>query len=135
MSPKIFINLPVADLKKSMVFYEAIGFKNNPQFTDETAACMVVSEEIYVMILTHEKFSQFITKSISDSKTQASAILSLEMESIEKVDGLVLKALAAGGNESREAMVLDFMYQRSVEDPDGHNWEFFFMDMSKFPSA
>lgn len=134
MSPKIFINLPVTDLKRAMDFYEAIGFKNNPQFTDDTAACMVVSEEIYVMILTHEKFSQFITKSISDSKAQASAILSLEMESNARVDELVSKALAAGGNESREAMVLDFMYQRSVEDPDGHNWEFFYMDMSKFPA-
>ena len=118
-----------------MDFYEAIGFKNNPQFTDETAACMVVSEEIYVMLLTHEKFSQFVNKPISDSKSQVSAILSLEMDSNEKVDELVSKALAAGGTESREAMVLDFMYQRSVEDPDGHNWEFFFMDMSKFPTS
>lgn len=135
MSPKIFINLPVTDLKRAMEFYEAIGFKNNPQFSDETAACMVVSEEIYVMILTHDKFSQFITKSICDSKSQASAILSLEMDSNAKVDELVSKAISAGGKESREAMVLDFMYQRSVEDPDGHNWEFFFMDMSKFPAA
>ncbi len=135
MSQKIFVNLPVSDLKRAMSFYEAIGFKNNPQFSDETAACMVVSEEIYVMILTHEKFSQFVNKDICNTRSQVAAILSLEMESNAKVDELVTKALAAGGNESREAMVMDFMYQRSVEDPDGHNWEFFYMDMSKFPTA
>ncbi|KAA5537103.1 glyoxalase/bleomycin resistance/extradiol dioxygenase family protein [Taibaiella lutea] len=133
MKPKIFINLPVADLKKSMDFYTQIGFSVNPQFTDETAAAMVFSDEIFVMLLTHEKFSMFTTKPISNAGQHASAIFALEVESPEKMNKMVDSALAAGGREPLEGKDYGFMQQRSMEDPDGHLWEVLFMDMSKFP--
>ncbi|HRE50204.1 MAG TPA: VOC family protein [Flavitalea sp.] len=133
MSKKIFINLPVRDLQKSMAFYAAIGFTNNPQFTDETAACMVLTEEIYVMLLTHAKFSQFTQKGIGDTAKNASVINSLSVDSKEEVDAMIKKALKAGGKESNEAKDYGFMQQQSFEDLDGHLWEVFYMDMSKFP--
>lgn len=133
MSKKIFINLPVRDLQKSMAFYAAIGFTNNPQFTDETAACMVLTEEIYVMLLTHAKFSQFTQKGIGDTAKNASVINSLSVDSKEEVDVMIKKALKAGGKESNEAKDYGFMQQQSFEDLDGHLWEVFYMDMSKFP--
>lgn len=133
MKPKIFINLPVADLKKSMDFYTQIGFSVNPQFTDDTAAAMVFSDEIFVMLLTHEKFSMFTNKSISNTGQNASAIFALEVESPEKMNKMVDSALAAGGKEPIESKDYGFMQQRSMEDPDGHLWEVLFMDMSKFP--
>lgn len=133
MKKQIFINLPVSDLKRSMDFYTAIGFTNNPQFTDHTAACMVVSEEIFVMLLTHEKFSGFIEKKIADTKATSAVINSLSLESVESVNTFLENVLAAGGTESFEARDYGFMLQRSFEDPDGHNWEVFHMDMSKFP--
>lgn len=133
MKPKIFINLPVADLKKSKDFYTQIGFSVNPQFTDETAAAMVFSDEIFVMLLTHEKFSMFTNKAISNTGQHASAIFALEVESPEKMNQMVDNALAAGGKEPIESKDYGFMQQRSMEDPDGHLWEVLFMDMSKFP--
>jgi predicted lactoylglutathione lyase len=134
MKKQVFINLPVADLKKSMDFYTAIGFQNNPQFTDNTAACMVISEEIFVMLLTHKKFSEFIKKEIADSKKTAEVINALSMQNNEEVNKFVDKAIAAGGNEPIEAKDYVFMFQRSIEDPDGHIWEVFYMDMSKIPA-
>lgn len=116
-----------------MDFYAAIGFTNNPQFTDETAACMVLSEEIYVMLLTHAKFSQFTQKDIGNAFKSASVINSLSVDSKEEVDAMMEKALKSGGKESNEAKDYGFMQQRSFEDPDGHLWEVFYMDMSKFP--
>ena len=133
MAKKIFINLPVADLQKAMAFYTTIGFTNNPQFTDETAACMVLSEEIFVMLLTHPKFSQFTQKEISNSFKTASVINSLSAESNDEVNAMTEKAIAAGGKEPNEAKDYGFMQQRSFEDLDGHNWEVLYMDMSKFP--
>lgn len=133
MATKIFINLPVADLPKAMSFYTAIGFTNNPQFTDETAACMVVSEEIYVMLLTHAKFNEFITKEIGDTSTTTSVINALSADSPEEVNTMVEKALQSGGKEPMAARDYGFMQQRSFEDPDGHLWEIFYMDMSKLP--
>ncbi len=133
MSKQIFINLPVKDLKKSMVFYEAIGFTNNPQFTDETAACMVWSENIFVMLLTHDKIKQFISKSIIEAKQHVGVINALSVENTEEVNAFIEKAVKAGGNEYAEARDYGFMQQRSVEDLDGHNWEVFYMDLSKFP--
>lgn len=135
MSKQIFINLPVKDLKKSMAFYEAIGFTNNPQFTDDTAACMVWSDHIYVMILTHEKFQSFTNKKIIDAKQGIGVINSLSLTSLDEVGAFAEKALAAGGSEYREAQDYGFMQMRSVEDLDGNNWEVFYMDMSKFPNA
>lgn len=132
MKKQIFINLPVADLTKSMDFYTQIGFTNNPQFTDETAACMVLSDEIFVMLLTHEKFSQFTNKQIADTKKTASVINSLSVESGNAVNEFMTKALNAGATEPNEAKDYGFMQQRSMEDPDGHLWEVLYMDMTKF---
>jgi predicted lactoylglutathione lyase len=134
MKPKVFINLPVEDLARSMEFYTAIGFVNNPQFTDDTAACMVLSEEIYVMILTHKKFREFTSKEIANTHKSIAAINALSLESVEKMNDMADKALAAGGKESYEPKDYGFMQQRTFEDPDGHNWEVFYMDMSKLPS-
>jgi uncharacterized protein len=133
MAKKIFINLPVADLQKAMNFYTAIGFTNNPQFTDNTSACMVLSDEIYVMLLTHPKFKAFTEKEIADSFKTASVINSLSVDSNEEVNAMAEKVVNAGGNESSEPKDYGFMQQRSFEDLDGHLWEVFYMDMAKFP--
>ncbi len=133
MAKKIFINLPVADLQKAMTFYAAIGFTNNPKFTDDTAGCMVLSEEIYVMLLTHPKFKEFTKKDIGDTFKIASVINSLSVDSNEEVNTMVEKALNAGGKEPNEAKDFGFMQQRSFEDLDGHLWEVLYMDLSKFP--
>ena len=133
MSKQVFINLPVKDLKKSMDFYEAIGFTNNPQFTDETAACMVWSDAIFVMLLTHDKLKQFISKTIIDAKQTVGVINALSLESNDEVNAFLEKAIIAGGNEYAEPKDYGFMQQRSVEDLDGNSWEVFYMDMSKFP--
>jgi predicted lactoylglutathione lyase len=134
MAKKIFINLPVADLQKSMTFYTAIGFTNNPQFTDETAACMVLSDEIYVMLLTHPKFKEFTKKEIGNAFTTASVINSLSVDSVDEVNTMADKALAAGGKETNEPKDYGFMQQRSFQDVDGHLWEVVYMDVTKFPT-
>jgi uncharacterized protein len=133
MSKKIFINLPVTNLQKSMDFYTAIGFTNNPQFTDDTAACMILSDEIYVMLLTHGKLSQFTTKNIIDAKTNVGAINSISCDTVEEVNKMADTALSNGGAEPSEPKDYGFMQQRSFEDLDGNHWEVFYMDMSKFP--
>ncbi|WP_130733867.1 VOC family protein [Flavobacterium sp. J27] len=134
MKSKIFINLPISNLEKSVAFYTAIGFTNNKQFSDETAACMVFSDEIYVMLLTKPKFSNFITKEIADTSKTAAAILSLELKDISSVNEMAEKVIQAGGKEFAEPKDYGFMFQRSFEDLDGHNWEIFYMDMSQFPT-
>ncbi|HRD58531.1 MAG TPA: glyoxalase/bleomycin resistance/extradiol dioxygenase family protein [Ferruginibacter sp.] len=133
MSKQVFINLPVKDLKKSMAFYEALGFTNNPQFTDDSAACMVWSDAIFVMLLTHDKFKQFISKDIIDGKKLVGSINALSLENIDAVNTFAENAIKAGGKEYAEVKDYGFMRQRSIEDLDGNNWEPFFMDMSKFP--
>ena len=133
MRTQIFINLPVKDLQKSMTFYTKMGFTNNPQFSDDSAKCMVLSEEIFVMLHTHEKFKTFITKPITDFSKTTSALLSISVESLEKVNEISDHAIAAGGTEPIEAKDYGFMQQRTIEDLDGHIWEIFYMDMSKFP--
>lgn len=133
MKKQIFINLPVADLKKSMDFYTSIGFTNNPQFTDETGACMVLSEEIFVMLLTHAKLSEFTKKKIADTKTTVAVINSLAVESVDAVNEFMTRALNAGATEPSQAKDYGFMLQRSIEDLDGHLWEVFYMDLTKFP--
>ncbi|CAN5456228.1 VOC family protein [soil metagenome] len=133
MKKQIFINLPIADLKKSMAFYTQLGFTNNPQFTDENSACMAYSEEIFVMLLTHEKFIEFTKKKIADTKTTASVINSLAVESNDAVNKFMTAALKAGATEPNEAKDYGFMQQRSMADLDGHLWEVLYMDLSKFP--
>lgn len=133
MAKKIFINLPVADLPASMNFYSKIGFQNNPMFTDETAACMVLSEEIYVMLLTREKFASFSAKAVGDAKASTAVINSISVDSLEEVNAMADAALKAGGSEPHELKDYGFMQQRSFTDPDGHHWEVLYMDITKFP--
>ena len=133
MAQQIFINLPIKDLKRSMAFYEAIGFKNNPQFTDETAAAMALSENIIVMLLTYTKFKEFTPKEIIDGKKTAGVLNSVSFPGNAEMNDFVNKALKAGGKEYRDPQDFGFMQLRCFEDPDGHNWEAFFMDVSKFP--
>jgi len=128
MPTKIFVNLPVKDLKKSMSFYDAIGFRNNPQFTDDTAACMVISDDIYVMILTEAKFKTFTPKKIADATTSTEVLTALSRESRVDVDDIVRKAIAAGGSTYAEPKDHGFMYQHGFQDPDGHIWEVLWMD-------
>ncbi|MCI0600502.1 MAG: hypothetical protein L0Y50_00100 [Beijerinckiaceae bacterium] len=125
---KIFVNLPVIDLDKSMAFFNAIGFSFNPQFSDKTAACMVMSEDIYAMLLTHPKIKQFTSKEIADARKTAEVITALAVESKAKVHELADKAIAAGAKEPRPPQDYGFMFARSFEDPDGHIWEVFWMD-------
>lgn len=134
MAIQIFINLPVKNLEKSKEFYEQLGFTINPQITDETAASLVISDTIYVMLLTHKKTKMFTSKEIANAHKTTEVLNSLSVERKEKVDEIVGKAVKNGGIESGEPQVHDFMYQRSFEDPDGHIWEVVWMDMSKFPA-
>jgi uncharacterized protein len=136
MSKLIFINLPVADLTKSMAFYEAVGATNNPQFSDETAACMVVSDTIHVMLLTHEKWKTFTSKAIPDARASAQVLLCLSCDSKDEVISYVDKAVAAGGKgDPTPTQDFGFMYGRSFEDPDGHIWEVMWMDMAAASEA
>jgi predicted lactoylglutathione lyase len=128
MPTKIFVNLPVKDLNRSRAFFEGLGFTFNPQFTDETAACMVISDDIYAMLLTPAKFKEFTRKEIADATRVTEVLTCLSAESKAEVDRLVGAALASGGTEAREPMDYGFMYGRSFQDPDGHIWEIIWMD-------
>jgi predicted lactoylglutathione lyase len=130
MAKLIFVNLPVADLPAAKAFYEAIGAVNNPTFTDDSAACMVFSETIHVMLLTHEKFAQFTPKRIADARETSEVLICISADSREAVDEIADKAIAAGGREPRERQDLGFMYGRAFEDLDGHIWEPMWMDMA-----
>jgi uncharacterized protein len=132
MSKQIFINLAVTNLQKSMEFYTALGFSNNPQFSDEAGKCMVWSESIFVMLLTHEKFSLFATKPIANTKNNLAGLFSLSMDNIDAMNKMMADGLKAGGVEPTEMKDYGFMQQRTIEDFDGHTWEIFYMDMSKF---
>ena len=134
MAKQIFINLAVKELQKSMDFYTALGFMNNPQFSDDSGKCMVWSENIFVMLLTHEKFASFATKPIADTKSNLAAIFSLSTDGIDEVNNIVTNGLKAGGTEPTEMRDYGFMQQRTIEDFDGHTWEVFYMDISKFPT-
>jgi predicted lactoylglutathione lyase len=133
MAKQIFINLAVTDLAKSMDFYTALGFSNNPQFSDDTAKCMVWSESIFVMLLNHEKFTSFTNKPIADTKNTIAGLFSLSVDSVDEVNSMMATGLNAGGIEPNEMRDYGFMQQRTIEDPDGHTWEIFFMDITKFP--
>ncbi len=133
MAKQIFINLAVKDLQRSMDFYTALGFTNNPQFSDESGKCMVWSENIFLMIMTHEKFAGFATKPIADTKSKLAGLFSLSLDSVDEMNKLMASGLKAGGIEPHEMRDHGFMQQRTIEDFDGHTWEVFFMDLSKFP--
>lgn len=133
MTKQIFINLAVKDVQKSMDFYTALGFTNNPQFSDENAKCMVWSEAIFLMIMQPEKFAGFTSKPIADTKNNIAGLFSLSFNSVDEVNQTMESGLKAGGIEPNEMRDYGFMQQRTIEDFDGHTWEVFFMDMSKFP--
>ncbi len=128
MFPKIFVNLPVKDLARSMEFFTALGFSFNPQFTDETAASMVVSEDIYVMLLTEARFQDFTPKAVADARQSTEVLVSFALESRQAVEEIVRKAFEAGAANYAEAKDYGFMYQHGFEDLDGHIWEFVYMD-------
>lgn len=130
MSRKMFVNLPVRDLDRSKAFFAALGFSFNPQFTDSNAACMVVSEHNYVMLLTVPFFKGFTPKALADAHATTEVLVAFDCESRDAVDLLVAQALAAGGKEPRPATDHGFMYQRTIEDLDGHLWEPFWMNAS-----
>ena len=134
MTRQVFINLAVKDLQKSTDFYTALGFTNNPQFSDDTSKCMVWSDTIFVMIMTHEKFSTFATKPIADTKSAVAGLFSLSVSSLDEVNKIVSNGLEVGGTEPHEIRDYGFMQQRTIEDYDGHTWEIFFMDVSKIPT-
>jgi predicted lactoylglutathione lyase len=134
MTKMIFVNLPVKDLSASMTFYRALGFVNNPQFSDETGACMVWSEAINVMLLTHAKWSTFTKRPIPPS-TSSEVMLALSCDSRGAVDEMSKAAIANGGKpDINPIQDLGFMYNRTVADPDGHVWEAFWMDPAAMPS-
>jgi uncharacterized protein len=128
MATKIFVNLPVNNLPKSIAFFTALGYTFNPQFTDETATCMIISEDIYAMLLTHDKFKTFTPKPISDAKKSTEVLICLSCETRAQVDDLVGKAVAAGGATYSEPKDYGFMYQHGYQDLDGHIWELMYMD-------
>jgi len=129
MTTQIFVNLPVKDLDKSVAFFKAVGFKNNPKFTDQTAACIVFSDDINAMLLTHDKFRSFAKKPIADAQETTGVLTCLTFDDKAKVDEIVDKAIAAGGSEpKREPQDNDSMYMRSFDDLDGHLWEIMWMD-------
>ena len=136
MAKQIFINLPVRDLPKAKAFYEAIGAVNNPQFSDDTAACMVLSDSIFVMLLTYPKWAFFTKKPIVDAREASEVMLALSADERASVDAMVDAAGAHGGKADVNAKQdLGFMYGRSFEDVDGHVWETMFMDMSQMPQG
>jgi uncharacterized protein len=130
MSTKIFVNLPVTDLNNSIEFFTKLGFTFNPQFTDETAACMIISDDIFAMLLTHAKFQAFTPKKICDATKSTEVLVALSCENREKVDEMVRKAVAAGGTTYNEPQDHGFMYGHGFQDLDGHIWEVFYMDPS-----
>lgn len=134
MPRMIFVNLPVTDLDASMAFYKSLGFENNPHFTDETAACMVWSEAIHVMLLTHAKWRHFTSRPIPPA-TSSEVMLALSCDGREAVDAMNRAAAAQGGTADINPMQHHgFMYDRSLADPDGHIWEAMWMDPGAVPA-
>ncbi len=134
MSTQIFVNLPVKDLKKTIAFFTKLGFKFNPQFTDENATCMIIGDNIFAMLLVEKFFKTFIPdKDISDAKKNTEVLLALSIESRTKVDQMMANVIDAGGKEPRKPQDHGWMYGRAFEDLDGHIWEIFYMDMAAMP--
>ena len=129
-SRKLFVNLPVRDLQRSVEFFGKLGFSFDPRFTDETATSMLVGEDAYVMLLVESRFADFTKKEIADPRAVTEAIMAFSADSREQVDELADAALAAGGSPANDPMDMGFMYGRSFHDPDGHLWELVWMDPS-----
>ena len=130
MSTKIFVNLPVKDLDRSIEFFRQIGYEHNPTFTDENGACIVFGDDAYAMLLTEPFFRSFTNRDITDLESSQETITAIGVDSREKVDEVTDKALAAGAQVVKEPQSEEFMYARSFTDPDGHHWEFVYMDMN-----
>lgn len=128
MATKIFVNLPVKDLNKSVEFFTKLGFKFNPQFTDENATCMIVGEDIFVMLLVEGFFKTFTHKAISDATKSTEVIVSLSADGRQEVDRMIGKAVAAGATTPNEPKDYGTMYQHGFQDLDGHLWEIFYME-------
>lgn len=128
MARMMFLNLPVKDLNRSKAFFSKLGFEFNPQFTDDTAACMVVSEQAFVMLITEKRFHDFTSKKIADTSTHTEALVAVSAESRAEVDAMYEKAIASGGSKAMPAVDYGFMYYQSFYDPDGHHWEVTWMD-------
>ena len=136
MPKQIFVNLPVKDLKRSIVFFTQLGFTFNLQFTDEKAACLIINEgSIYAMLLTEPMFKNFTKKEIADATKTTEVLIAIDIETKEKVDELVKKAAEAGGSIYADAQDHGWMYQHGFADPDGHQWELLYMDMDKVPKG
>jgi predicted lactoylglutathione lyase len=131
MAQMIFVNLPVKDLERSMAFFSQLGYSFNPQFTDKTAACMVISEHIHAMLLTHPKFRQFTPRDICDATKSTEVLICLSCDSRDQVNDLVAKAVAAGGAAHLEPKDYGMMYGHGFQDPDGHIWELMWVDPSE----
>ena len=136
MAKAIFINLPVSDVARSTAFYQAIGLVRNAQFSDHSTSCLVFSDTIQVMLMSHDKYRYFTSKEIADPKTMSLALLCLFVDSRRAVDDMIGNAKAAGGNlDPSPVDDFDFMYGRSFEDPDGHIWEVMWMDVEAAAKA
>ena len=135
MRTKIFVNLPVSDLNNSVQFFTELGFNFDPQFTDETATCMIVSDDIFVMLLTHDRFRTFTPKEICDATKSTEVLVCLACESRERVDEIVRKAVAAGGTTYNDPQDHGFMYGHGFQDLDGHIWELVYMNPSAINCA
>jgi predicted lactoylglutathione lyase len=133
MPTQIFVNLPVKDLNRSVEFFTRLNFTFNAQFTDETATCMIVSENIFVMLLTHDKFKTFTPKDICDATKSTEVLVCLSCESREKVDAMVRQAVAAGGTTYNAPQDHGFMYGHGFQDLDGHIWELVYMEPGAIP--
>ena len=133
MHKQIFVNLAVADLPRSRAFFESLGLSFNPQFSNDQGACLVLGENLFAMLLTRAFFKSFIDKEIADSRQTAEVLTCLSCESRAEVDGLVAKAVKAGGKAHRQPQDHGFMYGHGFEDLDGHIWELAYMDMSAVP--
>jgi predicted lactoylglutathione lyase len=133
MATKVFFNLPVKDLNKSKIFFENLGYSFNPQFSDENAACMVISDTIYAMLLTEPYFKTFTKKQISDAKKSTEVLITLDADSKEEVKNIVAKAKDLGAVIYKEPQDQGWMYQHSFADLDGHQWEFAYMDETQLP--
>lgn len=134
MATKIFVNLPVKDLKKSIDFFTHLGFTFDPRFTDDNATCMIIADNIFAMLLVEPYFKTFTGKEICDAHQHTEVLIALDASSREEVDDMVKKAVAAGGTLYAEPQDHGWMYQHSFADPDGHQWEIAFMDISAFPA-
>ena len=135
MATKIFINLPVKDLDRSKAFFSALGYNFNPQFTDEKAACMVVSEHIYVMMLVESYFKTFTKKEVGNAHLATQVLLALDAASRDEVQQTITKATELGGSIYAKPQDHGWMYQHSFADLDGHQWEIIYMDATKLPNG